>query len=474
MVSNDKYDYIEKLVLARIKPKEEEYSKLRKAFNFIKKHVENVLKENNIKAKVTLQGSFAHDTWLSGDNDLDIFVLFPPDWSIEDLRDKGFKILLEAAKRIGKYEIRYSQHPYVRVYIGDIRADLVPGYEVVSNKDIRTAVDRTPFHTQYVNSKLDDKMRDQVRILKKFLKNLGIYGAEIKTKGFSGYVAELLIIKYGSFRNLLREATNWKHPVYINTLDNEEEFKKIKRLLKQKYPESVLYIPDPVDPYRNAAASVSLRSLAIFVVASRCYLRKPDLVFFFDEQTLNQEIVVESLDNRCLLLVELPLKEKLPPDIIWGEIQRVGDRGAKVLINNDFNVIYWDVWTDEKEKSYILYELDYCEKKNPRLYKGPEYWAKDRVLRFIAKHIEHNAIGPWINMHGQLVSLKKRKYESAQNLLIERSWEYIVTPHFKGLTPKIHVVTRDFLEKIWGQGGISKWLMKSILRRPKWMEKCIE
>lgn len=472
MVSNNIYDKIENYVLEKIKPKKEEYEKLLTAFNIIKNRIEEVLKENRVEAKITLQGSIAHDTWLSGDHDLDIFVLFPLDWSIETLRDTGFKLLLKAAQKIGKYEIRYAEHPYIKVYIGEVEADLVPGYDVSSHEDVRTAVDRTPLHTRYVNSKLNDYMRDQVRLLKKFLKNLGIYGAEIKTKGFSGYVAELLIIMYGSFRNLLREASKWKHPVYINTLGNREKFRYIIKIFKKKYPDAVMYLPDPVDPLRNAAASVSLKSLATFVVASKCYLRNPDTVFFFDEQIYDLETITKSLDHRCLLIVELPLTEKLPPDILWGELLRIGDRGAKVLINNDFNVIYWDVWSDEEKKCYILYELDCCEKKTPRLYEGPEYWAGDRVLRFIAKHVERGSIGPWFDLNGRLDSLGKRKYDSAQKLLVERSWEYIVTPHFKGLVSRVYVVTKELLEEMWRSGGISKWLVKSILRRPKWMEKC--
>ena len=57
------------------------------------------------------------------------------------------------------------------------------------------AADKSPFHTEYVTNKLDEEKRDQVRLLKKFLKSLGIYGAEIAKNGFSGYVTEVLILK---------------------------------------------------------------------------------------------------------------------------------------------------------------------------------------------------------------------------------------------------------------------------------------
>jgi tRNA adenylyltransferase (EC 2.7.7.25) len=54
-----------------------------------------------------------------------------------------------------------------------------------------------------VISNLHREQKDEVRLLKKFMKGIGVYGAEIKVKGFSGYVAELLVYFYDSFRNVL-------------------------------------------------------------------------------------------------------------------------------------------------------------------------------------------------------------------------------------------------------------------------------
>ena len=38
---------------------------------------------------------------------------------------------------------------------------------------------------------------------------MNIYGAEISTKGFSGYVSEVLIIKFGSFLSALDYFSNF-------------------------------------------------------------------------------------------------------------------------------------------------------------------------------------------------------------------------------------------------------------------------
>jgi len=79
---------VELKILEEIKPKPSEYELLLKTYEKVKHAIEETLSKHSIRAEVTLQGSVAHDTWLSGDRDLDVFVLFPSDWSREDLEKK--------------------------------------------------------------------------------------------------------------------------------------------------------------------------------------------------------------------------------------------------------------------------------------------------------------------------------------------------------------------------------------------------
>ncbi|MEM4528513.1 MAG: nucleotidyltransferase domain-containing protein, partial [Desulfurococcaceae archaeon] len=91
------YDDIERFVLNKIKPSKSEYEILFNAFEKIRKILEQVMIERGVKAEITLQGSIAHDTWLAGDRDLDVFVLYPGEWSVEKVRSLGFEVILEAA-----------------------------------------------------------------------------------------------------------------------------------------------------------------------------------------------------------------------------------------------------------------------------------------------------------------------------------------------------------------------------------------
>ncbi|ADV64892.1 CCA tRNA nucleotidyltransferase [Desulfurococcus mucosus] len=460
---------VEDAVLKLIKPSKEEYLHVLGVYETIAGTLKKVLSEHGVEAEVTLQGSIAHDTWLSGDRDMDIFVLYPESWSIEELKTKGFKLIVEAAGRLGGYELRYAEHPYVRVRVSDVEADIVPAFNISDPARVRTAVDRTPFHTRFVREKLTPEMRDQARLLKKFMKGINVYGAEVKTKGFSGYAVELLIAKYGSLRRVLEEASQWNPPVYIDTLGVDKGFWKEFR---RKYPDSVVYMPDPVDPMRNVTANVSLKSLSTLTLASRCYMANPSPVFYgLGSRQPQPEELAGRLAGRCIVLVEYVLNEKLPPDVVWGELNRVRDALVKLLHNMGFHVIDSSPWSDEDKYSAILVELEACNLPVYRHYTGPATRFGERALSFISKHLA-SGVGLWIDERGLLNALAPRKYTDVTQLLVERAWEYSVAPHFKGRRPSIRILDSDTVRELAGKGALT-WVSEFVLKTPSWMEKCI-
>ena len=70
-----------KAVVQEIKP---ESKVVGEAEEFLKT-LNNALKKSRIKAKATFGGSYAKDTWLKGDYDIDIFVKFDLKYKTEDL-----------------------------------------------------------------------------------------------------------------------------------------------------------------------------------------------------------------------------------------------------------------------------------------------------------------------------------------------------------------------------------------------------
>ena len=188
------------IILNQIRKLIQPTDKQREKLSIITKQVLSILdqaiSENKINIKRILGGSYAKDTWLNLETDIDIFILFPIDFKEEEFEKLGIKIGKTALKNHNP-KLRYSEHPYVEGIINKVKINIVPCYDVEIGNWMSSA-DRTPFHSRLIESKFNDKMRSETRLLKLFMKSLEIYGAEIKIKGFSGYVCEVLILKYRS------------------------------------------------------------------------------------------------------------------------------------------------------------------------------------------------------------------------------------------------------------------------------------
>ena len=123
-------------------------------------------------------------------------------------------------------------------------------------------------------------MKKPVILLKKFLKGVGVYGAEIKVGGFSGYLCELLIIHYGSFLNLLKSVVNWRWRRKRIVIDIEKSYEK-KGVDPTQVFDSPLIVIDPIDDRRNVASALREDRLSEFIAAAKAFLRNPSEHFFF-------------------------------------------------------------------------------------------------------------------------------------------------------------------------------------------------
>ena len=104
-------------VLERIRPDENETTKINKIYNNLK----NEITKQNLDSLIV--GSIAKGTNLKG-ADIDLFIRFDED---TDLKSEGLKVAQEILTD-GK-EL-YAQHPYLRGEIEGIGIDLVPCYAI--------------------------------------------------------------------------------------------------------------------------------------------------------------------------------------------------------------------------------------------------------------------------------------------------------------------------------------------------------
>ena len=355
-------------------------------------------------------GSFAKGTWLSKDADVDIFVRFKKTTSEDKFEKISKKVGFEALKKYSPY-VRYSEHPFVEAKIKDTKINIVPFYDITDGK-WKSAADRSPHHTKFMKKKLTSKMKNDVRVLKQFLKSQEIYGAEIAKQGFSGYVSEVLILNYGSFENTIKSIGKINEGDVIG--DTMKNFS------------TPIVIIDPIDKNRNLAAAISDENIGKFVLACRAFAKKPTSEFFNHKKL---QAANKYWDN--LLTVKFEFKAR-SPDIIWGQIKRATSSLATQLELAGFEVLRSDSYTDQKKEAALFFLLKTTEITSTYIKRGPEFFREDSSSSFIAKNLKSSEM-MWIDDDKKIVSLEKRKYTKAEKFITKFLKENLQTGIPKGL-----------------------------------------
>jgi tRNA nucleotidyltransferase (CCA-adding enzyme) len=387
-------------VLPLCEPTHSQERRIAKVAQEAKTHVDSYVAQLDDVVDVVFGGSFAKGTWLPGHADIDIFVKIKPSVGIEKFEEMGREIGSEALKSYGP-KLRYSDHPYVEVFVKKVRVNVVPCYDVEQGK-WQSAADRSPFHTRYISSNFDDEKRRQARLLKKFLKSVGIYGAEISTEGFSGYVSEVLVLKYSSFENLLRAAADWQERQIIAVSDYDSDFVRVSN--------SSVIIIDPVDSRRNLGTAISPESVAKFMLAARKFLEKPSLDFF--KEGKYRRGTIKLLPN--VLVVEFS-HEKKSPDIIWGQLKRSLSAIAKQLELAHFEVLRSSCVTDEKSSAALAFLLESITLPPYTKRKGPEVFRRKDTASFLSNR--KKPLASWVDREMRIAMVIERRATDARKFV---------------------------------------------------------
>jgi tRNA nucleotidyltransferase (CCA-adding enzyme) len=387
-------------VLKRIRPSRDERDRLHRVTQRVISSAKSAIETRNLKAKVEVIGSAARDTWISGDRDIDIFIGFDITTPREDLERFGLEIGKEIA--VQGYIIGFAEHPYVKARCDDFAIDIVPHYIIEDTNQLLSAVDRTPFHQRYVSKHIGGK-QDDVRLLKQFLKGAGIYGAELRVKGFSGYLCELLIIKYGSFTGVLSSAKDWKVGKCISlTADHA----------RSSFG-SPLAVLDPVDTKRNVAAAVSLDSFATFVDSARSFLERPCTKCFFPPEIIPLDTRAFSAIAKKRKTTLFGIKFTLPDlvdDIAYPQLERAHKGMSIALLQQGFSVLRGDIYYNRGE-ALLLFETLVWQLPSVEKHVGPPVEKKRHSNKFKNKYVKAAFVlaGPYIEGGRYVVELP-RKY----------------------------------------------------------------
>jgi tRNA nucleotidyltransferase (CCA-adding enzyme) len=394
---------IEGEVLSRIAPKDEENRRICEVVEKVKGKVLGVAKSLDISVEPILVGSVAKGTHLT-DPDIDIFVMFSTTTKREDLESYGLKIGKEV---LGKYEKKYAEHPYVFGKFDDLNVEIVPCYKIEDPAQKMSAVDRTPFHTSYIIEHIKEDQKDQVRLLKQFLKGISIYGAEAEIEGFSGYLCELLVLSCNDFKSILENAKNWIKGVVI-TFDEGEH---------AEFDDSLIVV-DPVDPKRNVASALSEENFAIFIIACKEYLAKPRMEFFFPNEIVSESIadLKKMMERRATTLLGITFDTPSTlPDILHSQLRKSVKAIAKFFEKFGFSLIESDYFVNNE--IMLLFEFEVFSLPSAKPHKGPPVWHQNSS-DFLSKWGGSSNLikGPYIKGSNWYVDIE-RDFDNAKELI---------------------------------------------------------
>ena len=376
-------------------PNNTQRKKVDKIANQVFSLVNKEAKKQKAVVSVHFGGSYAKETWTPEKIDIDIFVKFKKTTSEKNFETIGKKIGFDSLKKFKPY-VRYSEHPFVEADIDGVGVNVVPCYDIKKG-EWKSAADRSTFHTEFMSEKLTGSMKDDIRILKCFLKINGMYGAEIAKQGFSGYVCEVLVYYLGSFDNVLKKITKLKNNEIIG--DSPRKF------------ESPIVIIDPIDRNRNLGAAISMDNVTSFILIARNFLKK-NSISYFKEKSKNS-IPVELAKNT--LIVSFKYKKR-SDDIIYGQIKRAASSIESQMIKEGFNVLRNDAVAYDETNASLLFLLESLNISKNEIRTGPVVFSSDFSTKFIHINSKKSKL-MWTDKEGRLQSLQTRRYENAKSYL---------------------------------------------------------
>ena len=350
-------------ILKEIIPGKTEKKELK---NEVDKFLKKLKKTKDVKFVVG--GSYAKNTWLSGNDDVDIFAKF----NYKKYKDKDIsKELKKILSKNYTFTTVHGSRDYFHIKGKDIIFEIVPVLDIKKPEEAINVTDVSPLHTKYIKKHTNKKLQNEIRILKKFCKANQLYGAESYIKGFSGYVLEILIIHYKSFDKLMKNIKKWEDKTILDPGKFYKSKDKILNELNPSKKESPLILIDPVQPDRNAAAALGKKVFDNLVSLARLY---DGSELFFK----NQEVNLKDLKG-YIILEATPLKGK--KDIVGAKLLKTLEKIKRHLEFKDFEI------------------SDYGWKWNETAY----FWFKTKKLSKTKKHY-----GPSLNQKKHIEPFKKR------------------------------------------------------------------
>ena len=275
-------DSIREQVLARITPSQEEIDLQEKLIHQLTDALTQKVESTKFQYSfIEPQGSTGKkQTQLRGAADIDLFVALKPEdypevfmetnvpnrQAIDDIMNRLVSNWFEPAIRnleVTDVQRAFSQHPFLSLKMEGIDIDILGCFDIdaetLAEKGPITAVDRTVHHSSYIADGMNQKKREDARILKSFVRACHAYGdtCAVGRMGLTGVTLEILVLINSDLKSAFKALRKLDTEPVDPQTRNLDELRKIPA-----YRDDHIFLIDPTDHSRNMASSFSPRSYA--------------------------------------------------------------------------------------------------------------------------------------------------------------------------------------------------------------------
>jgi len=412
--------------------------------------VEDSIKELGIEDKiydVAMQGSYEKGTDLpSSGSDMDLFVVFNTDVSQEE-RDKfgleiGRKVLTKDFVESQGWDFDYNEEvtatsKYVQAFFKDgeqdVEVQIVPTRHLtleqikekkLNGEDIDIGMERTPHQTEYMKEALKGK-EGEVRVLKKFMKEAGLYGSSLKQMGFSGYSAETLIDNFGTFEDVIDFFSELKEG---DMVDKQGGGKRNKQ--------NAFSIIDPIDPNRDLVSAFSTLKIGKTINVAKKFKETGEIPESkykeMDSATLSFETNETNEDTLIGQVRKLAKSYQTQLDLLGFSVKSKEENvnGIKVDVP-DFS--FDAEWDNDKQKNIVKINfgtdtmtIPETQKDKGMQLKSPNpNLTQDQWNKNIQKYKDTNKGLDFIEEDGKIKAIKKHKFTNIMDAVRDLgvNWE---------------------------------------------------
>ena len=345
-----------------------------------KKIVEEMLKKINPAvrpARAILGGSGAKNTFLKGQFDIDLFLLYPyikykqKSAELSDIAEAGLKKVFRSLERI------HGSRDYFRVKHREMQFEIIPILDIKKSSLAINITDISPLHSAWVKRNAKKKMHDEIRLTKAFAKGAGVYGAESYIRGFSGYVCEILTIHYGSLLGVLKASQKW---IPGDVIDTEKllKGKPVFSVLNKSKLNSPLIIIDPVQKDRNAVAALDNKAFYKFKARAKEFLKKPSAEYF-KRTYMTPEQIREKYKGKVTIITVEPIEGK--EDVSGSALHRAFQYLESYAERNGFKLTEAD-WEWDKQNHAIFWFSAKEPLPETYLHEGPSLKYEKHAKKF--------------------------------------------------------------------------------------------